>query len=113
MLSLVFKIIEEVWSGRKVTLDHLRRFGCEAFVHVVQDKMSPRAAKGYFLGYPQGVKGYRVWISEDEKYIISRNVVFHEDKMFKDTVENDLKESKKTKKGKRVSFSFDKTFENS
>ena len=112
-LSLGFKITEEVWSGRNVTLDHLRRFGCEALVHVVQEQVSPRAAKGYFLGYPQVVKGYRVWISEDEKYTISRNVVFHEDKMFKDTVEKDLKESKKTKKRKRVPFSFDKTFEDS
>lgn len=109
--ALSFKIPEEVWSGRKVTLNHLRRFGCEAFVHTVQDKVSPRATKGYFLGYPQGVKGYRVWMPEEGKCTISRNVVFHEDKVFKDKVEKGNSETKQNKKGKQVSFRFDKTSE--
>ena len=111
--SLSFKIPEEVWSGRKVTLNNLKRFGCEAFVHTLQDKITPRATKGYFVGYPQGVKGYRVWIPEDEKCTISRNVTFHEDKMFKDKVDSNPKASKPAKKVKRVSFNFDKTFEDS
>lgn len=41
--SLKFKIPEEVWSGSKIDYGHLRRFGCVAYVHKVQDKISPRA----------------------------------------------------------------------
>ena len=61
-LTLDFKLPEEVWSGNIPDLSHLRRFGCTAYVHVTQDKTSPRAVKGVFMGYPFGVKGYRVWI---------------------------------------------------
>lgn len=80
---------------------------------MIQDKFSPRAVKGYFMGYPEGVKGYRVWLPKDAKCTISRDVVFHEDKVFKDSAEKKSKEAKQIKKGKRVSFRCDKTFEDS
>ncbi|KAG7559229.1 Ribonuclease H-like superfamily [Arabidopsis thaliana x Arabidopsis arenosa] len=60
--SLKFKIPEEVWSGSKVDNSYLRRFGCVAYVHVQQDKMSPRAVKGIFMGYPLGTKGYKKYL---------------------------------------------------
>ena len=50
--SIESKIPEEVWSGVKVEFSHLRRFRCVAYVHIVQDKMSSRALKGIFMGYP-------------------------------------------------------------
>ncbi|CAL9238502.1 unnamed protein product [Arabidopsis halleri] len=98
--SLKFKIPEEVWSGSKVDYIYLRRFGCVAYVHIQQDKMSPRAVKGIFMGYPLGTKGYRVWLPEDGKCTISRNVVFDEEKLYKEKVE--VPEAKQKKK---VSFS--------
>lgn len=55
--SIDFKLPEERWTGGKVDLSHLRRFGCSAYVHRVQEKTSPRAVKGVFVGYPFGVKG--------------------------------------------------------
>ena len=79
-----FKIPEEVWSGVKVEYSHLKRFGCVAYVHSVQDKMSPRALKGIFMGYPQGTKGYRLWLIEEGKSTISRNVVFNEKMLYKE-----------------------------
>lgn len=81
-----FKLPEEVWSGSKPDLSHLRRFGCTAYVHKVQEKTKPRALKGVFLGYPFGVKGYRVWLSDIEKCETSRNMVFNEEELYKDTV---------------------------
>lgn len=50
---------------------------------------------------------------EEGKCTISRNVTFHEDKVFKDKVDSTPKASKQTNKGKRVSFNFDKKFEDS
>ena len=80
---------EELWLNRKPGYQHLRRFGSVAYVHQDQGKLKPRALKGVFLGYPQGVKGYKVWLLEDEKCVISRNVVFQEQKVFKDIKENE------------------------
>lgn len=37
-----------------------------------------------FTGNPEGVKGFKVWVMEEHKCVISRNVVFREDKVFKE-----------------------------
>ena len=39
------KLPEQVWSGTKPRYDHLRPFGCIAYVHVSQGKLNPRAKK--------------------------------------------------------------------
>ena len=50
----------------------------------MKEKINPRAARGIFLGYAQGTKGYRVWLLEEEKVVISKDVVFNEERFFKD-----------------------------
>ena len=79
-----YNIPEEVWLGKASGYRHLRRFGCIVYVHIDQRKLKPRALKGVFVGYPTGVKGYRVWLLEDQKCVISRNAVFREDLVYKD-----------------------------
>ena len=94
--TIEFKLPEEVWSGRKPDIGHLKRFGCTAYVHVTQDKTSPRALKGMFVGYPFGVKGYHVWITEDAKCVTSRNVIFREEEVYKDVEETTKKAEPET-----------------
>lgn len=107
-IPLELKVPEEVWSGRVPEYSHMRRFGCLVYYHADQGKLKPRAKKGVFLGYPQGVKGYRIWSLEDKKIIVSRNVVFHEAVMFKDiekSEESSLRVPDPEKeKQKRVTF---------
>ena len=80
--SIEFNILEEVWSVIKVEFGHLKRFGSVGYVHTVQDKMSLRALKGIFMGYPQRTKGYRVWLADEGKSTISRNMVFDESTLY-------------------------------
>ncbi|GKA43077.1 hypothetical protein Tco_0735737 [Tanacetum coccineum] len=58
------------------------------FIRENQGKLKPRVIKCIFLGYPDGVKGYRLWRLDDvkPKIIISRDVVFNESLMYKDTL---------------------------
>ena len=70
----------EMWHGKPANYLNLKVFGCLAFVHSRQDKLEPRVVRCVFLGYPDGVKGYRLWCTELGKqgHIISRDVVFDE-----------------------------------
>ncbi|WVZ00077.1 hypothetical protein V8G54_026146 [Vigna mungo] len=80
--ALNFKTPMEVWSGRPTDYSHLRVFGSLAFAHVRGDKLDSRAAKCIFLGYAEGVKGYRLWrLDSPSKLIISRDVIFYETRM--------------------------------
>ncbi|KAK4408088.1 Retrovirus-related Pol polyprotein from transposon TNT 1-94 [Sesamum angolense] len=45
-----------------VNLSSLRIFGCSAFALSHGDKLDPRSQKCIFIGYPDGVKGYRLWL---------------------------------------------------
>lgn len=52
----------------------------------MKSKTSTRATKGYFVGYPRGTKGFRVWMPDERICMISRNVIFHEEEVFKDSL---------------------------
>lgn len=89
---LELKIPEEVWTSSMPNLSGLRRFGCIVYVHTDDGKLKPRAKKGVFTGYPDGVKGFRVWVLEEQKCIISTNIIFREDKVFKELSNEERKD---------------------
>nr|GEX22810.1 retrotransposon protein, putative, Ty1-copia subclass [Tanacetum cinerariifolium] len=78
----------DLCSGHPENYEMLRIFGCVAYSHVNREKLKPRDIKCIFMGYPDGVKGYRLWRLDDvkPKIIISRDVVFNESLMYKDTL---------------------------
>jgi hypothetical protein len=60
--SLVGRTPYEAWHRRKPVVNHLRVFGCRAFVkqlgHV--DKLADRSRTGVFISYAEGAKAYRI-----------------------------------------------------
>ena len=55
-----------------------------AYVHIKQDKLEARAAKCVFIGYPEGVKGYKLWKLESRcgsRVVINMDVAFDEIRM--------------------------------
>lgn len=77
-----------IWTSVTPDLKNLRRFGCVVFVHTSDGKLNPRAKKGYFTGYPEGVKDFKIWMPEEKKVIISRDVVFREELIYKKEKKN-------------------------
>lgn len=75
-------IPEQVWTGSKVTLSHLRVFGCKAFSLIPEHnrhKLDAKSKECIFVGYCEMSKGYRlVDPTEPKKIIKSRNVHFIE-----------------------------------
>lgn len=63
---------------------HLKKFSCVCYFHRDERKLQPREKKEIFIGYPSGVKGYKVWSLNDRKSVISRNVTFKETECYKD-----------------------------
>ncbi|GJQ94413.1 retrotransposon protein, putative, ty1-copia subclass [Tanacetum coccineum] len=80
----------EMWSGHPSDYRMLRIFRCVAYSHVKQGKLEPRAVKCVLLGYPKGVKGYILYRLDGKspKIVTSRNVVFNESIMYKDTLKD-------------------------
>ncbi|KAG7299880.1 hypothetical protein JYU34_016900 [Plutella xylostella] len=72
---------EEVWSGEKPDLSHIRIFGCRAMVHIPKERRQKLDAKSrelIFVGYCTGTKGYRFIDPKSKQSITSRDVVFLE-----------------------------------
>ena len=72
--TLVDKTPYEVWSSQKPSVAHLRVFGCEAFMHVPKEKrrkLDNKAEKCIFVGYKDGIKGYKLWNPVTRKIVYS------------------------------------------
>ena len=71
----------QAWYGQKPSVEHLRVFGCVAYVHVPKDergKLHSKTKKCVLLGYGSVQKGYRVYDRLTQKVFYSRNVKFDE-----------------------------------
>ncbi|GJS34882.1 gag-pol polyprotein [Tanacetum coccineum] len=74
----------EMWTGKPVNYSNLHIFGSSVYVmYNTQEttKLDPKSRKCLFLGYADGVKGYRLWDPTTHKVVVSRDVVFMEDKI--------------------------------
>lgn len=72
---------EEIWTGKKPSVKHLKPFGCRAYVHVpkqLRNKLDDRATLCVLVGYSSQVKGYRLWSVKEKKIVVSRDVKFDE-----------------------------------
>jgi hypothetical protein len=66
------KTPQEVWTGKKPSLTHLKVFSCEAYVHVPKENKSmldKKVEKCIFIGYKYGLKGYKIWNPKTKKVV--------------------------------------------
>eukprot|EP00253_Pinus_taeda_P028199 PITA_28199 len=88
--TLQDKTSHEVWTGKKPSVSHLRVFRCDAYVHVLKEKrtkLDSKSKKCIFIGYKDGLKGYKIWNRVTRKVVYIQDVVFRE---VKDVIKNEF-----------------------
>nr|XP_034893821.1 uncharacterized protein LOC118033088 [Populus alba] len=84
-LAVKNKTPAEMWNGHKPSVDYFRVFGCISHVHVPDSKrikLDARSVKCILLGVSDESKAYKLFDPISNKIIISRDVVFEEDKQW-------------------------------
>lgn len=79
--AIAFKTPFEMLFNKPTPYDHLRVFGCLAFVanDAVTDKFDARGLPCVFLGYPPFKKGYKFMNLQTKGEVVSRDAVFYEE----------------------------------
>lgn len=75
------EVPENVWTGNKPSVKHLKIYGCLAYAHLPKEnrrKLEPRTRECIFIGYSNQTKGYRLWDPVIEDVIQSKHVKFIE-----------------------------------
>ena len=71
------KTPEEVFTGTRPDVSHIRIFESVCYCHVHADtrkKLDPSGEKGLLVGYRETSKAYRVYIPACKRIIVSRDV---------------------------------------
>ncbi|KAH9760757.1 Integrase catalytic domain-containing protein [Citrus sinensis] len=82
--AIGLKTAMEMWTGKPTDYSYLHAFGCHVYVmYNAQErtKLDAKSRRCIFLGYADGVKGYRLWDPTAHKIVISRDVIFVEDQL--------------------------------
>ena len=75
----VAKTPHEMWTGKVPKLDHIKIWGCEAFVRCeTHDKLEPRSERCIFIGYPQQSFGYLFYRPSENVVFVARRAFFRE-----------------------------------
>ena len=80
--SLGFKTLEEMYTGKKPEVSHLKIFGWPVYVHILKEKRTKldlSGKKGIFVGYCEVSEAFRIYISGFHHIEISRDVTFNEE----------------------------------
>ena len=82
VVALKSDVPDKVWFVKDVSCDHLRAFGCKAFVYIPKDersKLDEKTRQCIFVGYGHNDEfGYRLYDPVQKKLVRSRDVVFME-----------------------------------
>jgi len=79
----------ELWFGKKPHLSFLKVWGCDVYVKkLLSDKITPKAEKCVFIGYPKETMGYTFYHRSEGKVFVARNGSFLEKEFLSREVTN-------------------------
>jgi hypothetical protein len=79
--SMAGKTLFEAWHGHKPAIEHLRVFGCVAYVKATRPnlkKLDDQSTAMVFIGYEPGAKAWRFYDPVARRVHVSRDAVFKE-----------------------------------
>ena len=85
--------LEQVFTGKKPDIYHLKIFGSSVYIHVTKDarkKLEPTTEVGIFLGYTETPHNYRVYFPENRMIVVRQDIKFNEVKAMKLSLEREL-----------------------
>jgi hypothetical protein len=91
--ALGLKTPEEMFTGKKPEVSHLKIFGCPVFIHIPKEKrnkLDPSRKKGLFVGYCEVSKVFRIYIPGYHHIEINMDVTFDEDAALKKSKQCEL-----------------------
>jgi hypothetical protein len=74
---------EELYTGTRPDVSHLRIFGSVCYCHVPSEKrtkLDPTGEKGILVGYSEVSKAYRIFVPARRRIVVSRDVQFEEER---------------------------------
>lgn len=74
----------ELWTGSKPNLSHLRIFGSTVMKHIPKEKRhkwDKKSEQTILVGYPEDIKGYRLYNPSTRAIVTSRDVIFIKEKL--------------------------------
>ncbi|KMQ88472.1 retrovirus-related gag-pol polyprotein [Lasius niger] len=77
--SLGGKTPFERWTGKTPDVGYFQEFGCQVYSLIREpnkEKFQSRSKKGVFVGYAEDSKAFRIWIPDEHRIDISRDVEF-------------------------------------
>eukprot|EP00253_Pinus_taeda_P013036 PITA_13036 len=75
--TVMNRVSEKAWSGRKQGVTHMKVFGCGAYAHIsdqLRKKLDNKEEKCIFIGYSEESKVYRLYNPSTKKFFVSRDV---------------------------------------
>lgn len=81
----------EKYTGKKPDISNLKIIGCRAFVHIprqkrlASEKLAERAWIGYLIGF-EAHNIWRIWHPKSSEVVRVRDVVFQEDQLYRDDI---------------------------
>lgn len=81
--AINFKTPVEMWIGAPAYYSVLRVFGCLDYAYIKHEKLEPRALRCIFIGYLEGIKGYKFCYMKTKgtRCSVTRNVTSVESEM--------------------------------
>lgn len=79
-----FKTPFELWNQKEYKMENFNIFGSRVSVLVPKEnrlKWDTKNEQGYFLGYGEDTKGFRVYLPDKNKVVIQRDVIFLPEKV--------------------------------